>query len=908
MPATSNPDLAKPCPHTEDMLRRYELLARHTRDKVLFLRYNDGRILEANDAACTGYGYSRNELLEMTIFDLRAPGTETNVQEQMLQADEEGVLFETVHRRKDGTTFPVEVSSQGATIGGVRTLISVVRNIEERKQAEAKLRESEARVRLKLDSILLPEGDLGVLDLRDILNVEAIQSLMDEFHTLTRMPMSIIDLKGNVLVGVGWQEICTRFHRVHPETSRNCFESDIELSRQITPGTFKIYRCKNNMWDVATPLIIGGKQMGSLFMGQFFFDDESVDESLFRQQAARYGFDEEQYMLALHSVPRLSREDLDACMAFFLKLADFLSKLSHGNLKLARSLAERDTLMSSLQKTSMRMKLLADSAGQLLGTSSPQEIVDSLCRNVMEFLDCQVFFNFLVDEQQGKLHLNACAGIPESAVETIQWLDYGVAICGCAARDACRIVAENIPDTPDPRTELVKSFGILAYACHPLLAHDRVLGTLSFGTRTRTSFTEQELQLMKAVADQVSIAIERKRVEEELREAKEAAESASLAKSQFLANMSHELRTPMSGVLGSIELALRSPLTGQQKELLEMAFSSGKSLLRILNDILDLSRIEAGKLEINTEPFILVDCVTEAVQMISPEARRKGLNLLHSFADGASGVWIGDHLRLRQVLINLIGNAVKFTEAGKVEVRVEVSGSDADGASPMRFTVSDSGIGIPEDKKHLLFKSFSQIDSTDTRIYGGTGLGLAISREIVERMGGTISFTSELGKGSVFFFTLPLQRVANESLRDERVTAENESSPFDMAHARILVADDDVIGRKLLTHALKSLDCSIDVATDGVSAVEMWEAKPYDMIIMDVQMPRMDGLTVARTIREKEAVRGGHTLILAMTAHAHPEFEQKCLAAGMDAYLSKPFEMQNGTAVVRRLMQSGNTR
>ena len=234
----------------------------------------------------------------------------------------------------------------------------------ERRQAEEALRESEQRVRLKLKSVLSPEGDMGDLKLADIIDVEEIQSLMDTFHELVSMPMAIIDLKGVVLVGVGWQDICTKFHRVDPEICAHCIESDTQLSAGVEPGEFKLYRCKNNMWDVATPVMIGGQHMGNVFSGQFFFEGEPLDYGFFRAQARQYGFDEEKYIAALEAVPRLSKESVDTAMAFFVKLAHMLSQLGYINIRLVRSLAERDILMDSLRKGNERLQLALE-AGQL---------------------------------------------------------------------------------------------------------------------------------------------------------------------------------------------------------------------------------------------------------------------------------------------------------------------------------------------------------------------------------------------------------------------------------------------------------------------------------------------------------------------------------------------------------------
>ncbi len=765
---------------------------------------------------------------------------------------------------------------------------SVNRTDRGRRRAEEETRKSAAAVRFKLETLLSPEGDIGDLDLADIIDVAGIRELMENFNRLAPIPMGIIDLRGGVLVGTGWQEICTRFHRANGDSCRNCIESDTVLSQEIPAGEFKLYKCKNNLWDMATPIMVGGRKIGNLFLGQFFFEEEAIDYDLFHRQARRYGFDEREYLAALDRVPRLSRRTIDHGKAFFVRLAEMLSQASFSNIKLAREVAQGEVLAKSLresqallqavletapdpvfvkdresrlmlanpatlaafgkgreqvigktdaelyddaamglaimandrkvmasgrtqvveelvpypggdriflssktplrdasgaaigivgiarditerkkteeallrsearlqlfvenapaaiamldremryinasrrwftdyglesvdiigkshyeifpdipdrwreihrrclagavescnedpflrtdgrtdwidweirpwfgdreeiggivifsqnvterrqltealrrseerfrlalknapvaiaaqdrdlqflwaynpqsvrpeeiigktdadifaprdaaivaalkrkvlasgvelreqlwlesdgkrmfldlfiepmrdasgmidgvgvatvdftqlkkteealQRMVKRFELLTDTAAELLSARDPQKIIESLCRRVMEHLDCQVFFNYLVDADAGKLRLNACAGIPEKEAERIGWLDYGSAVCGCVARDGCRIVAERIPTTPDPRTDLVKSYGVRAYACHPLLAEGgAVIGTLSFGTRDREIFSSDDLFLMKAVADRVATAMTKMRMADE---------------------------------------------------------------------------------------------------------------------------------------------------------------------------------------------------------------------------------------------------------------------------------------------------------------------------------------------------------------------------------------------------------
>ena len=413
----------------------------------------------------------------------------------------------------------------------------------------------------------------------------------------------------------------------------------------------------------------------------------------------------------------------------------------------------------------------------------------------------------------------------------------------------------------------------------------------------------EALRLAKEAAEALRLANEASVV---LRLAKESAEATARTKSQFFANMSHELRTPMAGILGMLQLALEEELAPAPREYLETTLSSARSLLRILNDILDMAKLEAGKLTIEEKPFSPQRCLTEAVDIFTPETRRKGLDFVISVGKEVPGTVAGDQARLRQVLLNLIGNAVKFTEEGKVEVRVTVGRTTPDGKRAFTFAVTDTGIGIPDDKKELLFRAFSQVDTSHSRTYGGTGLGLAICREIVELMGGTISFESKEGEGSTFSFTIPLREVvsdgdaqtAAESLSPETITA-----PAGERIPHLLLAEDDPTIRQILELMLTRSNYNLDIAEDGRQAVEMWEKGGYDLVLMDVQMPRLNGFEATHAIREKELERGGHTPIIAMTAHARKEDEERCLAAGMDAFISKPIDFMECLRLIEKVIK-----
>ena len=381
-----------------------------------------------------------------------------------------------------------------------------------------------------------------------------------------------------------------------------------------------------------------------------------------------------------------------------------------------------------------------------------------------------------------------------------------------------------------------------------------------------------------------------------LRLQKELAEATAQTKSQFLANMSHELRTPMTGILGMLQIALEEEIAPELRGYLETALRSIRSLLQVLNDILDMAKIEAGKLIFEEKPFSLQKCITEALDIIIHEVRRKGLDLDISIAGEIPDTVIGDQLRLRQVIINLISNAVKFTEGGKVAVQLTAGGATSHGEREFTFSVTDTGIGIPDDKKELLFLAFSQVDASHSRSFGGTGLGLAISREIIEQMGGTISFESEEGVGSIFSFTVPLAsaRLQSATLSASAPQPAKTGTPVPEGEKgqRLLLAEDDATIREVLGLMLKRSNYQVDFAEDGLKTIEMWEKGEYDLVLMDVQMPRLNGFEATRAIRERERERGGYTPIVAMTAHAFEEDKGKCLAAGMDNYISKPIDFE----------------
>jgi signal transduction histidine kinase/ActR/RegA family two-component response regulator len=370
---------------------------------------------------------------------------------------------------------------------------------------------------------------------------------------------------------------------------------------------------------------------------------------------------------------------------------------------------------------------------------------------------------------------------------------------------------------------------------------------------------------------------------EDLMAARDAANAANVAKSQFLANMSHEIRTPLNGVLAMAEVMDRGEMSPVQRERLTVVRQSGEQLLSVLNDVLDLSKIEAGKLELTTQDFDLERVVQPALEGFAALAQEKGLAFEFAVAPEARGVWRGDGDRLRQILINLVSNAVKFTHQGGVSATFEAA--DTGG---LRLTVVDTGIGIAEDKIHTLFEKFTQADGSTTRQYGGTGLGLAICRELSQLMGGQISARSEEGKGSTFIVELPFPRGSAA----EETEAPAAASDVQQRRVRVLAAEDNSVNQKVLRAIMEPMDVDLMLVGDGRAAVEAWRDSAFDIVLMDIQMPVMDGITAARAIRSAElAERRPRTPILALTANALVHQVEEYLAAGMDGHVAKPIEI-----------------
>jgi PAS domain S-box-containing protein len=654
-----------------------------------------------------------------------------------------------------------------------------------------------------------------------------------------------------------------------------------------------------------------------------------------REQALRYGFrvsaafplPGDHGLADVLTIYASHPHDLDAEQVGLLEglAADISYALDTMEKEKLRARAEID-----LQHSLKRFELLAHTAGELLRNPDSQKLINSLCKKVMEHLDCHAFFNFLVVHSAGRLRLNAYAGIPEEEARRIEWLDYGMAVCGCAARDRCRVVSEHIPVSSDPRTELVRSYGIKAYACHPLFGPDEeVLGTLSFGSRSRETFSEEDLSLMKAVADQVAVAMIRMRDEETVKKARDRLEERVMERTAELQDaydrlmreteerekverqlrqaqkmealgtlaggIAHDFNNILAAIIGFTELVKeRMPEESREHRHAQRVLEAGIRGRELVRQMLTFSR----QTEQEKKPLRLSTMIKEGVKLLRasiPSTVNITVNV-----KSESGVIMGDPVQIQQVLMNLATNAAHAMreKGGKLDIELSdfsVSSSNAEtsGMEPgiyMKMVVRDTGTGISPEIIDRIFDPFF----TTKKVGEGTGLGLSVVLGIVRQARGYVTVESAPGSGSTFtvYFPKAVQEEAAEG------TAADETVPT--GHERILFIDDEEVLAEMGEDLLAELGYEVTYRPSSREALALFRLDPsfYDLVITDQTMPDLTGIELAR---EMLAIRPGLPIILA-TGFSHSVDEANAKAAGIKAFVLKPLTKKEIAKAVRKVL------
>jgi PAS domain S-box-containing protein len=713
--------------------------------------------------------------------------------------------------RPDGTTTHLEVfgSPVRDDEGKIWASIATFSDITERKLAEEALRESEATVRRKLEAITEPDGDIGNLNLADIIDVDALQSMMEDFYRLTGVLNAVLDVSGKILVVAGWQDICTKFHRVNPCTARNCLESDVQLASGVPAGTFKVYKCKNNLWDMVTPIYVGGKHLGNIYIGQFFYDDEVPDYELFRSQARQYGFDEVDYMAALDRVPRLTRETVNSVMSFFSKLAAMISSLSYSSVKLSRSLSQKDQALRQLAESESQFRAMVETiplAIQLsVGIEQTTEylnpkFVEMFGYTMEDIPSIKEWLPLAYPDEECRLKLSEEWTVRvNQAIKTGTQIEPMEAICTCKDGSKKHI-----------------SWGYIA------------LGDKNYAYGL--DLTERK-----------QAEAERARLEAQLQQALKMEAVGRLA-----GGVAHDFNNLLTGIIGHVSLALMDvdPVTPLANSLIEVN-RAAESAAALTQQLLAFSRkqiIEPRVLDLNEIINSLHNMLTRLI----------GENIeLRTIPAADLGAVKVDQGQFEQILVNLAVNARDaMPEGGRLLIEtadIELDNeycrkhSLVEPGSYVMLAVSDTGCGMSVDVKNHLFEPFYTTKSKGR----GTGLGLATIYGTVKQAGGTIDVYSEEGKGTIFKIYLP--RVMQNA---DRLFVEKPALEMPVGTETVLLVEDDEFVREIAVLILERLGYNVLQACDGAGALALArEIKDFIHILLtDVVMPGMNGRQLAEQL------------------------------------------------------------
>ena len=813
----------------------------HHAGEGIFIVDRDMSITDANHAAARILGYDDSaELVGLKPGDIIHPEDvhERSVKANIAEAVRGKVLrFERRYRRKDGSYVPVQITVKSLKESGMHHVL--FSDISERKRMEEALK-------TKIVALTQPAGDCSAITFESVFDMEEIQRIQDEFARATGVASLITRPDGVPLTRPSnFQRFCSDIVRKTTLGACNCSRSDAVVGQGAEDGP-RVQQCLSaGLWDAGASISVGGRHVASWLIGQV--RDATQSEDAIRAYAMEIGTDEDEAVRAFRDLPVMSRDQFQAIAQALHTLARHISVLAFQNLQQARFIEAKNRaegnhrLLAKIlntsdsvavyKDTSLRYMMVNNEFLRLTGYASHSDVVGRMDQEVLEGLVVQEHI-----DRYAKTDRLALA-LPRGESLTVEE--------SYSRQDGSARIFQT------------KKFPIFdGGAPEPI-----------------------------GVASLSSEITEVKRIQDRLAQEKARAEAANTAKTEFLANMSHEIRTPLNGICGMMQLLHITKLDQEQSEYIEMAMRSTTRLTKLLTDILDISRIEAGKLEVVRREFCVRDLVQSVSELFDVTHREKNVTLLCRIDPSTPEVLVGDEARIRQILFNLVGNGFKFSDRGGVTLEIYPVHSSKTGEQRIAFSVHDTGIGIPEDKLRELFTPFAQVETSYSRSHQGAGLGLAIVKRLATLMDGHVIMDTLPGEGTSAYVILPfmLPRAATELL-DLEPASQMEPLPA----MNVLLVEDERSNRFFMLKLLEKAGVRISAAKNGREAIELWEVNDFDCILMDIQMPVMDGVEATRQIRNSQTGAKADIPIIALTSYAMAGDRERFLAAGMDAYLGKP--------------------
>lgn len=782
------------------------------------------QFIYANRGALQNIGYDLKTLQNITPLDITEYSLETfhDLIQPLLTQEKEILVFQTIHQRQDNSSYPVEIHLQLVKQDDKSVFLAIGNDITERKQAESALKESEKRFQMMADYAPV------------LIWVSGKDGLCNYFN---KTWLDFIGCHSEEDMGNDW------LANVHPDDKESC----------------------QNIY---------------LFSFNHHFP--------FQMEYRMRRYDGEYCWFFNVAIPRYDRS------------GEFL-----GYIGSCTDISDRKIAENKLQQQFNKNLLLTTITDKIRQTLNPQEIFATAAQEIGKAFKVShsLIFTYQSLNINHKKKITCVSEFIKDNVPSLLGLSiYNTNIETFLSTEKA-IAIHDVSNHPLllPFQTALEERNITSLLVCSTFYQNQVNGSIVlYNCDEYHLWSDEEIELLEAVASQLGIAIaqadllkkEKQRLHQLalknklLQQARKEADLANQSKSEFLAMMSHEIRTPMNGVIGMINLLQDTPLNPEQLDYIKTIRHSGESLLVIINDILDFSKIESGKLELENQPFNLLESIKSVIDLLQFQAKEKNLLLTYDYAPENPLFFTGDVTRIRQILVNLTGNALKFTEKGSVTLNI-ICNYYLNNQYKIIFSIKDTGIGIPLERQNRLFKAFSQVDNTISRKYGGTGLGLAISKRLAEIMGGRMWVKSEMGIGSTFYFTI-MTEIAQEVIEDKNTLTVETSNSVNNS-LKILLAEDNKVNQKVALLTLKKLNYQADVVINGLEVISAVQSQNYDVIFMDVQMPKMDGLQATKWIRENLSIQ---PYIIAMTANAMEGDRQICLDAGMNEYISKPIKVE----------------